>query len=245
MAWDRRNKMSFQQSAGRHQHADMHSASVLHNRGKVHPGFRAWPCNGSGSSSPARSFQNFFCCPCLSSHQRLFNRIIRKDTPKWSVLVGNRRRPTLPGRFQPSTIGAEGLNFCVRDENRWGPFAFATGSFPGMLPRSLTTAQLLNEFSHFCFFAALTALIGLLIRNQVLGLLVTASCMHYCTSTAALSPGRLPGALLPSRNGNLFLEVGFTLRCLQRLSFPYFASLLCAWQHNSCTSGTSIPVLSY
>ena len=38
-----------------------------------------------------------------------------------------RQRPTLPGRLQPSTIGAERLNFCVRDGNRWIPFAIATG----------------------------------------------------------------------------------------------------------------------
>ena len=42
--------------------------------------------------------------------------------------IGIRRRPTLPGRVQPSTIGAEGLNFCVRDGNRWDPFAIATGN---------------------------------------------------------------------------------------------------------------------
>ena len=41
---------------------------------------------------------------------------------------GIRRRPTLPGRVQPSTIGAEGLNFCVRYGNRWNPFAIATGN---------------------------------------------------------------------------------------------------------------------
>ena len=34
----------------------------------------------------------------------------------------------LPGRDQPSTFGAEGLNFCVRDGNRWNPFAIATGN---------------------------------------------------------------------------------------------------------------------
>ena len=39
-----------------------------------------------------------------------------------------RRRPTLPGRVQPSTIGAEGLNFCVRNGNRWDPFAITTGN---------------------------------------------------------------------------------------------------------------------
>ena len=44
------------------------------------------------------------------------------------LLIGIRRRPTLPGRVQPSTIGAEGLNFCVRYGNRWDPFAIATGN---------------------------------------------------------------------------------------------------------------------
>ena len=40
---------------------------------------------------------------------------------------GIRQRPTLPGRLQPSTIGAERLNFCVRYGNRWIPFAIVTG----------------------------------------------------------------------------------------------------------------------
>ena len=42
---------------------------------------------------------------------------------------GIRQRPTLPGRLQPSTIGAERLNFCVRYGNRWIPFAIVTGIF--------------------------------------------------------------------------------------------------------------------
>ena len=67
----------------------------------------------------------------------------------------------------------------------------------------------------------------------------------YHTYTADLSPGSPPGVLLPYRNGNLILEVSFTLRCFQRLSPPHFASLLCRWHDNSCTSGASIPVLSY
>ena len=41
---------------------------------------------------------------------------------------GIRQRSTLPGRHQPSTIDAEGLNFCVRDGNRWNPFAIVTGN---------------------------------------------------------------------------------------------------------------------
>ena len=45
-----------------------------------------------------------------------------------NVSYGIRRRPILPGRVQPSTFGAEGLNFCVRYGNRWDPFAIATGN---------------------------------------------------------------------------------------------------------------------
>ena len=68
--------------------------------------------------------------------------------------------------------------------------------------------------------------------------------LRYRIYTADLSPGSLPGVLLLS-NGILILEVGFTLRCLQRLSAPHFASQLCPWQDNCCTSDASTPVLSY
>ena len=68
--------------------------------------------------------------------------------------------------------------------------------------------------------------------------------LRYRIYTADLSPGSLPGVLLLS-NGTLILEVGFTLRCLQRLSRPHFASQLCHWHDNCCTSDASTPVLSY
>src|ERR1700676_4866507 len=45
--------------------------------------------------------------------------------------------------------------------------------------------------------------------------------------------------------GRTRFEVGFTLRCLQRLSRPYIATQHCGWRHNCATRGTSIPVLSY
>ena len=46
-------------------------------------------------------------------------------------------------------------------------------------------------------------------------------------------------------NGKTHLEGGFTLRCFQRLSRPYIATLQCNWRYNRYTRGTSIPVLSY
>ena len=45
--------------------------------------------------------------------------------------------------------------------------------------------------------------------------------------------------------GNARFEVGFPLRCFQRLSRPYIATQHCGWRHNCSTRGTFIPVLSY
>ena len=52
----------------------------------------------------------------------------KKKPPRKRRLYGIRRRPTLPDRYQSSTIGTEGLNFCVRYGNRWNPFVIATGN---------------------------------------------------------------------------------------------------------------------
>ena len=45
--------------------------------------------------------------------------------------------------------------------------------------------------------------------------------------------------------GRTGFEVGFPLRCLQRLSRPHIATLHCDWRHNRSTGGAFIPVLSY
>ena len=174
---------------------------------------------------------------------------------------GIRQRPTLPARLQASTLGAERLNFCVRYGNRWIPFAIVTGIlsglrasslFPGpphaprflLLARTLKTAH--PDLLHLVKPSLLPSglFLSLLPLDQVLDRLVSPSSMRCRTSTGDLSPGSLPGVLLLS-NGTLLLEVGFTLRCLQRLSLPHFASQLCRWHDNCCTRDASTPVLSY
>jgi hypothetical protein len=45
--------------------------------------------------------------------------------------------------------------------------------------------------------------------------------------------------------GRTRFEVGFPLRCLQRLSRPHIATLHCGWRHNRSTRGVFNPVLSY
>ena len=224
-----------------------------------------------------------------------------------------RRRPTLPGRFQPSTISVLRLNFCVRDGNRWIPQAIVTGnmglSWFASARCSLRSLRLrlalvsllalgfsirfllasasphpqnrtgrfapspdhgaLAHLSHSRFFltnlaesfvgslccsslvssASSTPLSNLhsplSFQDQALDLLVSSSSIRYRTSTDDLSTLSSSRGLTCSRSGNSLLWVGFTLRCLQRLSLPHFASLLCTWQYNSCTRGASIPVLSY
>ena len=42
-----------------------------------------------------------------------------------------------------------------------------------------------------------------------------------------------------------YLEGGFPLRCFQRLSRPYIATLLRGWRHDRSTRGMFNPVLSY
>ena len=152
---------------------------------------------------------------------------------------GIRRRPTLPGRFQPSTISVWRLNFCVRYGNRWDPPAIVTGNRIHLSSEYLRTLKTTQEK----LTMSSTNFVSLL--DQALDLLVSAHCVCYHTSMSDLSTSSSLRGLTCLCSGSLILQGGFTLRCLQRLSRPHFASLLCPWQNNSFTRGASIPVLSY
>ena len=53
-------------------------------------------------------------------------------------LRGNRQRPILPGRVQPSTFGTGELNCCVRYGNRWALSVITTGRVSGAFYRILS-----------------------------------------------------------------------------------------------------------
>ena len=72
----------------------------------------------------------------------------------------NPRLPTFPGRFQPSIIGDEELNYCVRDGNRCILFAIVTRFFL----KILCTFKTKQRYSKF-----------LLTIGQVFDLLVSVS----------------------------------------------------------------------
>ena len=110
----------------------------------------------------------------------------KPQTSSEAFSYGIRQCPTLPGRLQPSTIGAERLNFCVRYGNRWDPFAITTGILLGL--RTLKTAH--PDFFSSCEkpifqFSLWSHLILRSSLDQVLDRLVSAS--FYVTAFTPLT----------------------------------------------------------
>ena len=74
---------------------------------------------------------------------------------------------------------------------------------------------------------------------------VRAACPHDCPDTCALRVSVRDGRVVRIEGDPDHLQASFPLRCFQRLSLPYIATLRCLWRDNRYTSGTSTPVLSY
>ena len=113
-----------------------------------------------------------------------------------------RRLSTLPGRCQPSTIDVWGLNFCVRDGNRWIPSAIVTGNcelflFP-LLPWQLYIVRRRVCFPLRLFIWSSLLAYYFFSLNQAFDWLVPTTYIHYCTYSVGLSPGSLPGVCMES-----------------------------------------------
>ena len=142
-----------------------------------------------------------------------------------------------------STIGAGGLNFCVRNGYRCDPSAIITRIF--LSPYS-SFYQKPYPYSSLKTTQCITSFISIPHNlGQALDLLVSVSSMYHYTYTPDLSTRSSFWCLTSSRNGKSHLKVRFALRCFQRLSIPDLATQLCLWRDNWFTSGLSNPVLSY
>ena len=75
--------------------------------------------------------------------------------------------------------------------------------------------------------------------------LVSVSLTPHSAYTSDLSTSSSTTALQGVAPGRPSLEVGFPLRCFQRLSSPDTATQRCHWRDNWYTGGPSNPVLSY
>ena len=154
------------------------------------------------------------------------------------------RAATYSPGSDPSTIGAAGLNFSVRDGKRWGPCAGPPNVFSIKYKVSSiwypgTKSCVLNLIS-YVYFEVFRRECNGLSCVQVFGQLVPLGFAVAGFTPAAYRPRDLRG---PSWKSNL--GVGFALRCFQRLSLPDVATRRCSWHHSRHTSGRSSPVLSY
>ena len=145
-----------------------------------------------------------------------------------------------------STIGAEGFHGRVRDgigclaprhdhqvdQDQMSEDRGQKGFFLSSFLRSLC-----SERSAGCRFASALRVRGI----KPIERLVPVSCAACTASTPGLSTWWSTTALM----GRTGFEVGFPLRCFQRLSRPHIATRRCRWRDNRYTRGASIPVLSY
>ncbi len=140
------------------------------------------------------------------------------------------RRSTLPPTSVGSTIDAAGLNCRVRDGTGCDPCAHVASQYGRLLRNGDVATEVITPRG----------------RDQASRAISTARLtrLRACTPAAyylVVSQG--PSGSL--RSGSIHLEVGFPLRCVQRLSRPDIATRRCHWRDSRYTSGPSNPVLSY
>ena len=155
--------------------------------------------------------------------------------PGLLVLIG--RRPTLPHTRACSTIGAERLNYRVRDGNGWDPLARITQSLFELIELLLTGYPLLLVRGKFYAWSKFYGQAERAISTGKLNVLLR---LHIRPINVVVFHG--PSYLSIGRS---HLEEGFALICFQRLSRPKFATQLCHWRDNWNTRALSTPVLSY
>jgi hypothetical protein len=133
-------------------------------------------------------------------------------------------------------MGAGGLNFSVRDGKRWGPAAMATchdvNGF-GHVAILLHASRIESSGSHPARKGRRKDQVTRPISTTRLNTLL---CVHLSPINVLVSDGP---------EVRVYLEVGFALRCFQRLSDPNIATQPCRWRDNWYTRGSSTPVLSY
>src|SRR3984885_7262267 len=165
----------------------------------------------------------------------------KEPTPSGSALFGCdvRRCPTLPRGLPRSTIGAEGLNFRVRDGTGCFPLAMAAATLWNYQPdgsRPYSGNRIVDAKLAWSDCKCVSSP-----RPVSTGQLSASRRLHF----RPINPVVWLGAFPPRGGGRPYLEAGFPLRCFQRLSLPDVANQPCSWRNNWHTRGQSVPVLSY
>src|SRR5215510_10728521 len=136
-----------------------------------------------------------------------------------------------------STIGAEGFHGRVRNGIGCGPLAITTRSSKRERSPMIDDAdKCVMKLSHRNLSLRATAALVQAERAISTGKLRTLLRFHTRPINVMVYHGS---------SGRTRFEVGFSLRCFQRLSRPHIATRRCRWRDNRYTRGASIPVLSY
>ena len=122
-----------------------------------------------------------------------------------------------------STIGAEKFNGRVRDGIGFRPLARIT--------------KLINYIK-----SRISYQMNIKDKNDQANRVISTSQLHVLPH---FHTWPINVVVFHDSHGRTSFEGGFPLRCFQRLSRPYIATLLCRWRDNRSTRGTSTPVLSY
>ena len=185
----------------------------------------------------------------------------KRPSIAWSPLWRKKVAMTYSPTNLRSTIGADGLNFSVRNGKRWIPDAIdrlniglsqwryrnkarylllyrqANHFYPCQHESWTTTAEQAWRYAT----ELMTARIFRCGATKAFGQLVLLDWTHRCAYICSLSTSWSTTTLMRKSN----LVVGFALRCFQRLSRPDADTQRCSWRNNWYTGGRSITVLSY
>ena len=152
-------------------------------------------------------------------------------SPPYSDSVLRRPGDDLLSRvLRQSTIGAEAFDGRVRDGI--GSYRLARATRPA---KDGVEAKLGFEWSRIC-----ATLLGN--ENNQVERAISTGKLH-ALPRFHIRP--IDVVVFHGSSGRNRFEAGFPLRCLQRLSIPYIATLHCGWRHNRSTRDTFTPVLSY
>jgi hypothetical protein len=161
------------------------------------------------------------------------------------------RRPTLPGGYPPSIIGAGGLNCRVREGTGCTPAAPDTkkAATPARLTADphgkVQSAASAEVKTHRVTHTPERQNLCNTVKKKKPSTISTGKLTHYCVYTARLSNASSSRGLTWFSSEGSHLGMCFLLRCFQQLSPPETATERCRWRDNSHTGAPSTPVLSY
>ena len=200
--------------------------------------YRAAPPRGNHGRDRRRPRQRGLANKSAAFHTEPPRAVERGCKEASGFVLGRSGNDLLSRVLRHSTIGAEAFNGRVRDGIG---FLCASLKSPDR-PRTKRHPLVRGDGQAICFGLSPSMITNTDHKSNQANRAISTSKLN---TLPRLHTWPINVVVFHGSQGRTRFEVGFPLRCLQRLSRPYIATLHCGWRHNSSTRGTSIPVLSY